>query len=62
MGLNGKENNFRLDTFHHQLRTNCTEYGIHRSVIDRFIGQVEDIKRKDIWGLKKEEDKDAQDV
>lgn len=59
MGLNGKDNNFRLDTFHHQLRNTCTEFGIHRSVIDRFIGQVEKIKRSDLWELQKEEDKDA---
>lgn len=56
MGLNGKD---RLDTFHHQLRTACTEFGIHRSVIDRFIGQVEKIQRSDLWELQKEEDKDA---
>lgn len=63
MGLNGKENNnFRLDTFYHQLRTNCTEFGIQRFVIDRFIGQVEETKHKNTWESQKEENADAQDL
>ncbi|MET3697136.1 hypothetical protein [Bacillus oleivorans] len=62
MQLNGKENKFHLDTFYHQLRTNCTEFGIHRSVIDRYIGQVEEIKHKNIWELKQRKQEDAQDL
>ena len=59
MGLYGSENEFLLVAFYHQLRTNCTEFGIQRSVIDRFIGQVEDINRKNTWNLQKEENQDA---
>jgi hypothetical protein len=51
MKLNGKENNFRLDTFYHQLKSNCYEFGIQREVIDRYIGHVEDINCKNTWEI-----------
>jgi hypothetical protein len=62
MELGGKQNNFYLDTFYHQLRTNCSESGIQRSVIDRYIGQVEEIRRKDTWKIIKREMEDAQNL
>jgi hypothetical protein len=59
MGPNEKDKKFNLNSFYHQIRTNCTEFGIQRYVIDRFVGQVEDINRKNTWKLQKEEHEDA---
>lgn len=59
MGPNERDKKFHLNSFYHQLKTNCTEDGIQRYVIDRFIGQVEDINRKNTWKLQKEGHEDA---
>lgn len=59
MELNGNNKKFQLGSFYHQIKINCTEFGIHRSVIDRYIGQVEDIKLRDKWNLIEREHEDA---
>ncbi|WP_214482839.1 hypothetical protein [Bacillus sp. SM2101] len=51
MGINVKKNNFQLDAFYHQLKTNCSEFGIQREVIDKYIGQVEEINCKNKWNI-----------
>jgi len=59
MVANGKSKNFNLDNFYHQFKNNCVEFGIQREIIDRYIGQVEDINRKNTWELKEEENEGA---
>jgi hypothetical protein len=57
MELNNKK--FQLDSFYHQIKINCTEFGINRCVIDRYIGQVKDIKLNDKWNLLERGHEDA---